>query len=511
MNPQLEHRQIKIKNLIEDYRSGKIVIPEFQRDYVWKPSRAPLLIDSLYKGYPISSLLLWQSTDSVLSRPGTPSSARTSQVNWLIDGQQRVRTLEKILAVEEIEVVFNADRDEFRLANAATRNDTRNWIRVADIWDEQTYLLIRRSLDSGGYHDKREAKFEAIRDILNYEVPAVCMVNHSFDAAVDAFTRINTLGTRLKKEDIESAQIAAKHTGFIANEVVPFLTGLHARGFSRVNIMHLFRACAFVASADGRSKVSLHELGAKEIRAAWKITEAATEQVIGLVRSELGLLNMDILWSGSLFVPLIAICSKQKARERDVPGMMGWLALAALGHRYSGASETSLDQDLRACRASEPIDALLKNLRQSRASLKAQPSDFGGAINDRSGLLALYIACKHRGMLDFFGGAKIISQGNLNRHHILPRGQFRESERHQSDVLANIAFISGGVNKALGLTGPEIYLKTVKPKILQSQCVPCDEKLWRIDASEEFWEQRRISLADAFNDFLRVALPRKRL
>ena len=30
--------------------------------------------------------------------------------------------------------------------------------------------------------------------------------------------------------------------------------------------------------------------------------------------------------------------------------MVGWLALAALLHRYSGSSETALDQDLKACR-----------------------------------------------------------------------------------------------------------------------------------------------------------------
>jgi hypothetical protein len=60
--------KLRVKQLIEDYRSGRIVIPEFQRDYVWKKSRAPLLIDSLYRGFPISSLLLWQSEEEVRAR-----------------------------------------------------------------------------------------------------------------------------------------------------------------------------------------------------------------------------------------------------------------------------------------------------------------------------------------------------------------------------------------------------------------------------------------------------------
>jgi len=43
---------------------------------------------------------------------------------------------------------------------------------------------------------------------------------------VNAFRRINTLGVRLKMEDIESAEIAARHSGFITDEVVPFLDSL---------------------------------------------------------------------------------------------------------------------------------------------------------------------------------------------------------------------------------------------------------------------------------------------
>ena len=510
MPQQLKNESLKIGDLIESYRSGKIVIPEFQRDYVWKPSKAALLLDSLYQGFPISSLLLWQSDEVVKQRPNVPSPTRTSQVNWLIDGQQRVRTLEKIFTGDEIEVVFNPDLNKFQLANAATEKD-RNWIRVADIWDQTRYRQLLRNSDGSSASERWEKKLEDVRNILNYEVPAVCMTGHSFDQAVDVFERINTQGSKLKNEDIQSAKVAARHTGFIAGEVVPFLKTLRDAGFSRINVMHLFRSCAFVATPDGRNKTPLHELESKEITAAWKKTKASTEQAIGLIRGELGLLNMDILWSGSLLVPLIAICARQSPRDRDVKGMMGWLALAALCHRYSKASETALDQDLRACKEADPIGALLKNLKETRTSLKATSPDFSGALADRSGLLPQFIACKHRGLLDFFSGAKILSHGNVDKHHILPRGQFAEQIRHRSDILANIAFISGEANKSLGLTGPEIYLKTIAPKVLKSQCIPIDESIWKVDAAQEFWDNRRDLLSVAFNEFLKTSFPDRRL
>ncbi len=275
--------------------------------------------------------------------------------------------------------------------------------------------------------------------------------------------------------------------------------------------MHLFRACAFVAKPDGRNRTPLHELEKQEVLTAWKTTEKATEQTIGLIRSELGLVNMDILWSGSLLVPIIALCATTRPRQRDSKGLMGWLALATLLHRYSGSSETRLDEDLKACRETDPIGALLKNLRQRRPALVAHPADFSGALADRSGLLALYIACMHRGIRDFFTGARVLLQNDVNRHHILARGQFPEYSRPSADNVANIAFIVGDVNKSIGQSGPEVYLKRIESPVLESQCIPADQNLWAIDRAEDLWAARRELLAEAFNDFLRESLPQRRL
>jgi len=411
---------------------------------------------------------------------------------------------------EGIEVVFHPEEEKFSLANAATRKDP-NWIPVAQLWDDDMYRQLRRKLDGSRNADRREARFEAVRRILDYEIPVVRMVDHSFNDAVNAFRRINTLGVRLKKEDIESAQVAARHSGFVADEVTPFLNGLRQQGFTRLNVMHLFRACAFAAKPDGRNRTPLHELQRRDVLAAWKTTEKATDQAIGLIRSELGLVNMDILWSGALVVPLIALCATMSPRQRDSRELAAWLALAALYHRYSGSSETALDQDLRACRTADPVGALLTNLRARRKSLTAEPADFSGALADRSGLLALYVACMNRGVLDFYTGGKVLLQNNVDRHHILPRAQFPEEIRPTADNIANMAFIAGDVNKSIGQAGPEVYLAKVKTRVLQSQCIPTDSALWRIHQAEAFWQARRELLAESFNDYVGQALPQRRI
>ena len=127
--------------LVANYRGGRVVIPEFQREYVWKPNRAPKLVDSFYWGFPISSLLLWQSSEEARARRRDPRPERSANISWLIDGQQRViGRLVQWLETKELMSFFHPENDEFRLANAATRND-RNWF-AADLWDDELFRQL---------------------------------------------------------------------------------------------------------------------------------------------------------------------------------------------------------------------------------------------------------------------------------------------------------------------------------------------------------------------------------
>jgi hypothetical protein len=138
------------------------------------------------------------------------------------------------------------------------------------------------------------------------------------------------------------------------------------------------------------------------------------------------------------------------------------IEVVCLASPYSGATESGLDQDLRACRQDDPIGALLTNLRSRRTSLLAEPKSFSGGLNDRSGLLTLYVACRKRGILDFFTGGQVLLQTKVDRHHILPRAQFPAAERTSADNVANIAFIAGDVHKSISQSGPEVYLAKLK-------------------------------------------------
>lgn len=51
-----------IKTVIGWMRDNQLLIPAFQRDYVWKHTQVENLFDSLMRGYPISSMLFWRVT-----------------------------------------------------------------------------------------------------------------------------------------------------------------------------------------------------------------------------------------------------------------------------------------------------------------------------------------------------------------------------------------------------------------------------------------------------------------
>ena len=61
---------MKIRELTDGIEKFDLVMPEFQREYVWEREQAKQLIVSLYRGYPTGSLLFWK-TDR-LRRSRTP-------------------------------------------------------------------------------------------------------------------------------------------------------------------------------------------------------------------------------------------------------------------------------------------------------------------------------------------------------------------------------------------------------------------------------------------------------
>ncbi len=68
-----------VDSLVKRLRSGSIEIPSFQRGYVWSWGQASRFVESLLLGLPVPGIFLSRDTET--------------QKLWIIDGQQRLKTL----------------------------------------------------------------------------------------------------------------------------------------------------------------------------------------------------------------------------------------------------------------------------------------------------------------------------------------------------------------------------------------------------------------------------------
>jgi hypothetical protein len=54
---------ISVGQLVDEVKSGEIQLPVMQRRYVWRAKQVRDLLDSLYRGYPSGSILVWETLD----------------------------------------------------------------------------------------------------------------------------------------------------------------------------------------------------------------------------------------------------------------------------------------------------------------------------------------------------------------------------------------------------------------------------------------------------------------
>ncbi len=83
---------MQVQTILDQIDLGTIALPEFQRGFVWNRDQVRGLMTSLYRRYPVGSLLVWVTPrDSATMRAG--SNGYEGTVELLLDGQQRITTL----------------------------------------------------------------------------------------------------------------------------------------------------------------------------------------------------------------------------------------------------------------------------------------------------------------------------------------------------------------------------------------------------------------------------------
>lgn len=94
-----------LNGVIAQIEVGKIVLPAMQRPFVWKEDRITRLVDSLLRGFPIGTALLWKTSEvqrfrsfqkDIQQNPGITvdfQSSDSTERYLVLDGQQRLTSL----------------------------------------------------------------------------------------------------------------------------------------------------------------------------------------------------------------------------------------------------------------------------------------------------------------------------------------------------------------------------------------------------------------------------------
>src|SRR5687767_3689687 len=91
----------KIKHLYTELCEGRFAVPKLQRAFVWNGRKAAMLLDSLYRGMPIGSLTIWDTSkrNKNLLRHTLhilPQFKDHQRVWFVLDGQQRLSVLYRV-------------------------------------------------------------------------------------------------------------------------------------------------------------------------------------------------------------------------------------------------------------------------------------------------------------------------------------------------------------------------------------------------------------------------------
>lgn len=219
---QYDVNNCSVSSLLADIKSDEIAIPEIQRPFVWDATKVRDLIDSLYQGYPVGYIIVWQNPDVKLKDGSTSIGKKV-----LIDGQQRVMALTAAIVAQEvvdsnykkkrIRIAFNPMEETFEVSNPAI---SKNPVWIDDIspmflpsfnaYGFVTEYCKTNGLESDAEKERINAVITRLRAIEANNL-GVIKLSHELDIekVTDIFIRINSKGVVLSQADFAMSKIAS--------------------------------------------------------------------------------------------------------------------------------------------------------------------------------------------------------------------------------------------------------------------------------------------------------------
>lgn len=507
---QFQTNPWKLSDLLTRLDEGKIVLPEFQRSFVWKAPDIDLLLTSLVLDYPAGSLLFlradpnnplaWRTVEGVES-----STDRTAPEYLVLDGQQRLTSLSVALNGRGEHLFFMdlKDLEQDDLENAIyplrrSKAEQKGLTTRAGQFENHTYPVtaamgvgehkywfedyvefhVHRGTDREELRGRTRRLEERFIDVLrDYRFPVVELPSDtSLEAVCQIFETLNKTGVRLTVFDLLTARFWP--LGLDLRRMLEDTVGEHPLiGSDEFDVEPTFLLQAVSLIRSGLCKRGdLLRLEREEFEDDWERVCAAASSALAMLRGDCGVLTRHWLPYGALFPALFATAT----HIRDFSGpdvglawekLRRWFWCSTFGQRYDGPVNTTNAADYRQLvawlRDDEAIPESVRGFRLEEVNLRSTERQRSAVYR---GIVCLTIV---NGAQDFYTGNRLTADflhdpsRQIEDHHLFAGGFLKRLSppRQPVNSILNRALIDHTTNRLIQARAPSEYLSQIRDRI----------------------------------------------
>ena len=503
---EIDARPFTLRALKRKFELGLFAIPELQREFVWNEAKIPQLLDSIYRGFPIGSALVWrtQRRNQHLLRKKLhilpDFHPENAEIWYLVDGQQRLSVLWQLVRDPGEAVEIGRRKIDFRNVYFRLRPDDDERfvfrrrtpkepaVRVVDILSDRW----RRRLRGHGVRDLRRIR-ECRDRLLAYPVWLMFVGTDDLDDVRDTFVRINSLGTPIRAADRAFARATSVNLRGLVRELQDQL----GHGFDALAEETILQAAGLVLGSQDVGARAIDRLvreadgtdrGRRTIRRLWASLAPSFGTAVDYLAQHFGVLHLSHLPSETMVAVLAAFFhfnGRHRPSRAAKKQIHHWFWATAVGGRYTGRGfRQNLVRDV----------ALMKRLAERGtgrfSAEKIPPDEISRTDYARPGALTNAFFCMLRlhGPRYLEDGEPIpverfVARGNRSdKHHVFPRALLRRKgvPTRKINSLPNVCFLVARENQSVGRRHPAEYLEEVptggwaRRQALRSHLIPTD-------------------------------------
>jgi hypothetical protein len=474
----------KYIDLISEIQKGEIKVPKFQRNFVWSLDKTAKLLDSILKGYPIGTFILWETNERLndiknIGNLELPSVPEDIKVQYVLDGQQRITSLyaaflgakiqkdgeKKITDYSEIYVDLDGDVEDNDNQIVLSEKPEGKQITLHNLLNAK-YSELREN-----YSNEEIDKIQEYKETFTtYDFSTIVLRKEDIDSAIEVFTRINTGGQTLTLFEIMSAKTYDEEQNFDMEERFQnLLKELEERKYDTISSSVILSVISLILSKNKECKRKvILQLDKQKIIDIWEEMISALKESVDYFRSVYRIPVSAILPYDSLLVPFAYFFyyNKEKPLGDQIKFLEEFFWRMSLSFRYSSSTESKLAQDIKR------IDEILKGNRPKYEDIKVHLNSVQDLIDTSFSAGSSYckaILCllTYYEPKDFQDNGKVILDNSWlkvanskNYHHFFPKAYLRKNNLGNENSLVNITLVSADLNKRkIKAKAPSIYMK----------------------------------------------------